>query len=299
MPLPLSPPPIILPRADPSSIALPLSPPIRFDRLTDMSNASFVSRPQDSTHNERENSKQNHEPVPSKPISEPKKDDERKYISIRELFDDDGMEDARNRPIPPEVLDYVKRNPPNPDSIWYPDWYRYPELRHLIPTHTWVDSLPPPSIPQRFPINDTQHQPRSFDPPPAWPQQPFPRKTSPYATLRNHPLYPAAPASLTPQTTFEILFATLTIGLKPSDIRSIFRYRWRSLPHTTYLSQLHLLDDLLDMLKIGAYEWSQHAFKTWEGREDELQAIEDRLLRELEMAQIGVIGDGRKMRARG
>ncbi|KAL2039303.1 hypothetical protein N7G274_007971 [Stereocaulon virgatum] len=93
--LPLSPPPIALAGNNPFEIALPLSPPMRFDRLIDMSNASFVSRPQNSTHNERKSGTKTHEPVSPKPIPEPKKDDSRKYISIRELFDNDDMDDAR------------------------------------------------------------------------------------------------------------------------------------------------------------------------------------------------------------
>jgi hypothetical protein len=102
------------------------------------------------------------------------------------------------------------------------------------------------------------------------------------------------PQSLPPQTTFEILFANLTIGLPPTDIHAIFRYRWRSLPHNTYSIQLNLLDDLLEVLDDGGYEWSEHAFEPWVGREYELQKLEDRMLRELEVARIGVIGDGRR-----
>ena len=51
------------------------------------------------------------------------------------------------------------------------------------------------------------------------------------------------------------------------------------------------------MLFDGYYEWYESAFKPWEGREEELKKIEDAFMRDLQMAQIGEIGNARKMAA--
>ena len=180
LPLPLSPPPKLGPRMDPAQIALPLSPPPKFDRLTDVSNASLVSQPLNFAHYEERNGTSSHEPRPPQHDSEIEKDDDRKYISVRELFDDvDEMNGAPNEIIPPHIMSYIQRNPANPNSPWYPDWYRFPEFRHLIPSRTWADRLPPRCLQLPPPA----HSLWSFDPPLGWPQHPLLRYKPPYGTM--------------------------------------------------------------------------------------------------------------------